>query len=951
MKRTAFFLAICLLLCSLLPISTCTVSADDNSDINTSDIKNESLSYYEYSRLYADQNAEVERLDVSAAQAISGEMREYIGETAVKVGAGSSAEWNINIPQDGLYQLNIRYASADGGNGQDYNIEIKIDGLLPFTGASNITLRRIWEDAGEIEQDGLGNDLTPELQEVYSWQEHSVTDDTGYSSEPCRWYFSQGEHTLTVSAGEYPFYIACVSLLPISEYKAYSDMLSEYKEQGFTVCDDVNLTYQAEKTYLKSSQNIFPIYDRNSAATVPNDPYVIKRNEIGGDYWKKSGDWISYKIEVPKSGLYSLTFKYRQNTQSDMCVYRSISVNGEIPFAELLNVRFHYASSWKNLTLADESGTPYYIFLKEGENFITLTASTGEWSSVLQAVDNTSKKLNQLYNRIIMVTGTTPDSYRDYQLENEIDGLKTTLEELSDELNKNADSFDEINGSKSSVSSTLRTAADQFAAFAKKPADIPKQLSAFRENITSLYDWLQSNKQQPLELDYFIIHGDSAEIPSANGTFWQRFVFALRRFFAAFGDDYYNSFESASGEKVISVWINDGRDQAQLWKDIITDDFTPEYGIGVDIDLVNIGITEAVLSGTAPDVMVGVSRGQPVNLASRNALYDISAFEDYTEVKARFADDAVLPYSYNDRVYALPMTQYFLMMFYRCDIFEELSLSVPNDWNEFMNAAAYLQRNNLKVGLPYTAITASGAVDLGVGAKDIFPTLLLQNGGRYYSDDLKSSQLDSDAALNAFRTWTSFYTDYGFDLSYDLVSLFRSGEMPLAIAGYTMHGMIEAVATEIHGNWKMALMPGTADEQGNINRAGSASGSAVIMMRDADDPEACWEFIKWITSADVQADFGNKLEGMLGVSARYATANLEAFKRLNWSSEEYALITEQRSFIVETPEIPGSYYTSRCIDNAFRNVVYERMNTRKAFEEQYEILETEIARKVRELEN
>lgn len=908
-----------------------------------------SLSYYEYSLIYGNSESASDSIELAAVNSFGGVKQSYLEREAVYIDGEKCAEWSFTVPNEALYEIYIEYASSGGESSRDYNLSVEVDGKHPFSGASDITLKRVWRDAEKIRQDSRGNDLVPETEEVLMWQSTALTDNTGYSSSPCKWYFTEGEHTIRFAGGEDGFYISKVILSVPDTPDDYKTVSAEYEKNGYKIINNVSLTYQAEETLYKSSRTIYPIYDRGASA-VPNDPVAVKRNIIGGSYWKQQGDSISYSVNAPEAGLYCLTFKYRQNTQLDMAVYRSIAVNGEVPFAELDGVAFPYAWGWNNLTLADDDGNPYYIYLNRGENTITVTATVGKWSSVLQSVDDIAARLNTLYRRIIMVTGTTPDSYRDYHLENEIDNLKETLRELSDELNDCAARFNAVNGKKSSQASTLTTAADQLKEFYLKPAAIPKQLSTFRENITSLSDWLQSNKVQQLELDYFMLHSPDAVIPSAKGSLRHRILFSFKRFLAAFGEDYGTISDEGGEEKVISVWINDGRDQAQLWKDVIADGFSSKYGIEVNVNLVNSGIIEAVLAGRAPDVMIGAARGQPVNLACRNALYDLSDFENFDEIKGRFADDALLPYSYNGGVYGLPLTQYFLMMFYRTDIFDELSLSPPNTWNDFMDAAAYLQRNNMKVGLPYTAISASGAVDLGVGAKDLFPSLLLQNGGNYYNEDLTASTLDSDAALKAFRTWTAFYTDYGFDLSYDFVSLFRSGEMPIAIASFTMYGMIDAVATEIHGNWKMALMPGTDCGDGTVNRAGSASGSAVIMLKDAADKKACLQFIDWLTSCEAQADFGNRIEGLLGVSARYATANLEAFEQLNWTKSERSLLDEQRSYITETPEIPGSYYTARCVDNAFRNVVYYGKNTRKSLEEQYEILNTEISRKISELQ-
>lgn len=86
-------------------------------------------------------------------------------------------------------------------------------------------------------------------------------------------------------------------------------------------------------------------------------------------------------------------------------------------------------------------------------------------------------------------------------------------------------------------------------------------------------------------------------------------------------------------------------------------------------------------------------------------LKDIKAL---TKRRKRFTDDALVPYTRKNGVYALPLTQVYLVMFVRTDILNELKISVPQTWNELLDSTAMLQRNNMTVGLPYTAVTASG---------------------------------------------------------------------------------------------------------------------------------------------------------------------------------------------------------------------------------------------------
>ena len=57
---------------------------------------------------------------------------------------------------------------------------------------------------------------------------------------------------------------------------------------------------------------------------------------------------------------------------------------------------------------------------------------------------------------------------------------------------------------------------------------------------------------------------------------------------------------------------------------MINESFTPRHGIGVNVELVSIPLNQSILAGISPDVVLGISRGQPVNLGARGALLDLS---------------------------------------------------------------------------------------------------------------------------------------------------------------------------------------------------------------------------------------------------------------------------------------------------------------------------------------
>ena len=82
-----------------------------------------------------------------------------------------------------------------------------------------------------------------------------------------------------------------------------------------------------------------------------------------------------------------------------------------------------------------------------------------------------------------------------------------------------------------------------------------------------------------------------------------------------------------------------------------------------------------------------------------------------------------------------------------------------------------------------------------------------------------------------------FYLQYGFPLYKDDYNRFRTGEMPLTILSYTFYNQLMVAAPEIKGLWEMAAVPGTRDENGNIVRSETASGTACMILAAAEQPE------------------------------------------------------------------------------------------------------------------
>ena len=109
-----------------------------------------------------------------------------------------------------------------------------------------------------------------------------------------------------------------------------------------------------------------------------------------------------------------------------------------------------------------------------------------------------------------------------------------------------------------------------------------------------------------------------------------------------------------------------------------------------------------------------------------------------------------------------------------------------------------------------------------------------------------------------------------------------------------------------------------------------------------------WEFMKWWVSSDTQVRFGREIEALLGSSSRYATANVEAFRQLPWSSRQMEVLLNSLDETVGLPEVPGSYFTPRHIVNGTRKVINEKEDPRETLIDYARKINEELTRKRQE---
>ena len=947
--RFSIFLLILILCLGMLPIAALAQETPENGEAVPEMVERVDLTGTDYAA-YLQKNVDITTaklaVQLSAAQAIltGGVLQnEYEGISQVALlDAEATMTWQLSLPNTAQYAVVVEYASRMADNRQ-YDLNVMINGKTPYDEASELVLHKRWHTKTAentlpdriFKLDSYGNELTDSQSELQGWQTAALYDSEGKYNEKLLFALASGdEFTISFTSG----YIAVsgVTLMPVEELPDYATVLESYQAAGYTAADGQSLVLQAEMPQYVSDPMINATFDHLSVATQPQDAYRTLMNTIGKTYWQYTGQSITYAFTVKHSGLYKIDLRVRQNFQRGVQVGRRIKLDGLVPFKELDNYRFAFSDRWSVQELGNNE-EPYLFYLEAGKHTLSMDVVTAYPGVILQ-MQQVQLELNDFYRQILMIVGSDPDPYRDYMLTDAIPDFREQLETYRITLENLLNTLYISGFEKGGEVVTVEELADQIAIFIEDPDKTATQLSTLKDNLAALGTWMLTLTQQPLELDYIgIIPSDALSLKNEE-TFFDNFLYGFKVFLASFVVDYTTLDDSVSKEP-LEVWANVGRDQAQIIKRLVDNEFEEMYDIDVKFNLVQQALIPATLSGKGPDVAIMVSPTDVINLSVRDALVPLNQFSvgenisSFEEVKDWFQPASTALYSYEGKTYGLPMDEQFFMMFYRRDVLQELGLAVPTTWEEMNKVISVLARNYLSVGIP------SGANEV------MFQTLLMQHGGSYYVDGWKHTGLNSDSAVAAFRQWTEFFTKYSLPVEYDPYSRFRSGEMPIVINYYTFYNTLYSSAPEIKGLWEMAPIPGVVQEDGSVNQTSMGTGTAVVLFKKAQNYDAGWTFMQWLVSSDTQSKYASEVESIMGVAGRYNTANIEAFKNIAWKKSSQQQLLKQWEQMQIVQMTPVSYYYTRNVTNAFRKAVYSSVNPREALGSYARDIEKEIQRK------
>lgn len=867
---------------------------------------------------------------------------DYGYTSAVQIGERGSIELELNVVADGIYYMCFDYL-ADSDTILPVEAQFMIDGDFPFYEMRQQVLESQWSTPQQKSYDSYGNEVVGIPDKVYEWQNKYIMDSTYRYSGPLGIELTKGRHTVTVTLKEGTLLLGNFKLTAKPQVEAYTGS-EKAAGDGFIEIQAEDFTYRNASSIHATCEydpNLYPYQAGNRIM-----------NTVDSTSFSEGGQQISYQFTVEKEGNYYLVFHYSQSDKSDFPVFMNIRIDGELPNTEFENCAFAYKKDYNLYTLLDSEGNKISVPLGAGQHTISMQISMEPLRNALETIEQIMGKVNDLSLEVTKVAGTNKDKYRDFSLESYIPGIGDTLIQWADELAAVMEEARTYNPDKKKIAafSSISIAENQLRSLAKKPDELIYRIdelatstSSVNQHLANLIDSLNGNN---FSLDSIYLYQEDAakQLPRHKNVFVKAGL-GIVRFCTSFGKQAYSS--SNTNPEHLQVSVNRSRQHLEIMQQMITEEFTPQTGIEVDLSLMpdQTKLVLANASGDSPDVATGVNYSIPFELGIRGALKDLTQFDDFAEVAGRYTEGLLMPYVIDDSVYAIPETMNFQVLFYRKDILDKLGLEVPDTLEDVEAMLPDLQMRGLNFYYP-TART--------VGMKTFLDTtpIIFQSGGRLYDTYVEDVTITSEEVVEGFTTLTNLFTIY--NLPKDVPNFyqhFRNGDYPIGISDFGTYNLISNAAPEIDGSWGVALIPGVKDENGEVMRYSSAGAESTFLFNSTPErEEQAWEFVKWWSSAQVQAEFGQRLQITYGDEYYWNTANCEAFAQLPWDSDDKEVISEQLTWTMEAPRALASYMVERELSDAYNLVVLgaKSANVREALDDAQKNIKRETLRKLEE---
>lgn len=274
----------------------------------------------------------------------------------------------------------------------------------------------------------------------------------------------------------------------------------------------------------------------------------------------------------------------------------------------------------------------------------------------------------------------------------------------------------------------------------------------------------------------------------------------------------------------------------------------------------------ALAAGTGPDMLFAIPDFAPI-LKEMGALTSVEDFVAELDAEHDFVDSTVEAYSYDDGVWAVPLYNMTLNLWYRKSVLEEAGLDVPTSWDGWRAAAETLTTDGrFGMGLPanrqlYTDQTIYSVMVNG-GASEIYN----EDGSLRFDNEDTVAAYDFYSSLMEFSPPDATSWTWG-----EAEACFASASCGM-IMQFTVISTYENQAEGDASDLGVAAIP-TRDGSGD-NATIAYANAVLLLSQEEAEREASQEFIRFLLQPENYGRFLNMEPGLfMPVTADGATAD------------------------------------------------------------------------------
>lgn len=344
-----------------------------------------------------------------------------------------------------------------------------------------------------------------------------------------------------------------------------------------------------------------------------------------------------------------------------------------------------------------------------------------------------------------------------------------------------------------------------------------------------------------------------------------------------------------SEEKQILTMMSVGTSSEQAYIDLmegLAQEFneTNEYNVEIQIEWYEneqykTKLPTLMTQNEAADIFFAWTSGWIQPYVENGKVYSLSeAMEKDPEWKERFYSGMLDGTTFDDQVYALPSTQSLYVVYYNKEIFNNLGLTEPKTWDEFMNVCNTLKENDI--------------IPISIGGQeswvDGFHMNLLANGlsGKALTDDMVAgtANWEDERFVEAGQLMqelvnSNIYNDGFLGLDYNgSREIFLSGKAAMYPMGtWDTSAVMESFGGDIS---KVGAFIFPAAKAENQNVTLSQTDKIYAVSERCENKEAACAFLKRLTDPDVQGRLVSEIGAIPVSDAEYDEAAVDALTKL-----------------------------------------------------------------------